>query len=203
MRQLTKSAVCGGLVAGLWRLCATRRYVTGNRRETLGKMEEEWGVLMFFLDSYKDDPERHKRTMEKLAIFGPMRNRRGAELKVMSAVEAKQPGQFTRGLREKESRSYWGTDTLMMSDTELAYGLGANGSTRRKLARSAGECVGVCVCTWRVCSLSRTQCQHQYGLSTPTRCHQLNPPPPFKRHTRLATVMHTVILSSLSSFCAL
>jgi hypothetical protein len=28
-------------------------YVTGNRRETLGKMEEEWGVLMFFLDSYK------------------------------------------------------------------------------------------------------------------------------------------------------
>jgi hypothetical protein len=57
-------------------------YVTGNRRETLGKMEEEWGVLMFFLDSYKDDPERHKRTMEKLAIFGPKRNRRGAELKV-------------------------------------------------------------------------------------------------------------------------
>jgi len=132
-----KSGVCDWLVdMGV----VTGRYVTGNRRETLGKMEEEWGVLMFFLDSYKDDPERHKRVMEKLAIFGPMRNRRGAELKVMSAVEAKQPGQFTRGMREKESRSKWGTDTLMMSDTELAYGLGANGSTRRKLARSAGEC---------------------------------------------------------------
>jgi hypothetical protein len=57
----------------------------------------------------------------------------------MSAVEAKQPGQFTRGMREKESRSNWGTDTVLLSDTELAYALGANGSTRRKLARSAGE----------------------------------------------------------------
>ena len=99
-------------------------YVTGNRRETLGKMEEEWGVLMFFLDSYKDDPDRHKRKQEQLAIFGPKRQRRGAELKVMSAIEAKTPGMFTRGVREKESRSYWGTDTLLLSDSELAYGLG-------------------------------------------------------------------------------
>lgn len=111
-------------------------YVTGNRRETLGKMEEEWGVLMFFLDSYKDDPDRHKRIMERLAIFGPMRARRGAELKVMSAVEAKQPANFTRGMREKESRSYWGTDTLLLSDTELAYALGRDGTTRRKLVGS-------------------------------------------------------------------
>eukprot|EP00854_Cymbomonas_tetramitiformis_P011146 gene11146-13168_t len=113
-------------------------YVTGNRRETLGKVEEEWGVLMFFLDSFKDDPERHKRKMERLAIFGPERSRRGAELKVMSAVEAKEPGYFTHGLRDKSSSKYWGTDTLQLSDTELAYALGRNGTTRRKLARAAG-----------------------------------------------------------------
>jgi len=113
-------------------------YVTGNRRETLGKMEEEWGVLMFFLDSYKEDPDRHKRVMERLAIFGPIRCRRGAELKVMSAVEAKEPGQFTRGVREHQSHKSWGTDTLLLSDTELAYALGRDGTTRRKLARAAG-----------------------------------------------------------------
>jgi len=101
-------------------------------------MEEEWGVLMFFLDSYKDDPDRHKRVMERLAIFGPIRNRRGAELKVMSAVEAKEPGNFTRNEREHQSRKYWGTDTLLLSDTELAYALGRDGTTRRKLARAAG-----------------------------------------------------------------
>jgi 1,2-phenylacetyl-CoA epoxidase PaaB subunit len=73
--------------------------------------------------------------MERLAIFGPIRNRRGAELKVMSAVEAKEPGNFTRNEREHQSRKYWGTDTLLLSDTELAYALGRDGTTRRKLAR--------------------------------------------------------------------
>ncbi|KAK3270284.1 hypothetical protein CYMTET_21309 [Cymbomonas tetramitiformis] len=112
-------------------------YVTGNRRETLGKMEEEWGVLMFFLDSFKDDRREH-RAIERLAIFGPERARRGAELKVMSAVEAKEPGCFTRGVREKRSQKHWGTDTLLLSDTELAYALGRGGTTRRKLARASG-----------------------------------------------------------------
>ncbi|KAK3268538.1 hypothetical protein CYMTET_22965 [Cymbomonas tetramitiformis] len=56
----------------------------------------------------------------------------------MSAVEAKEPGYFTHGLRDKSSSKYWGTDTLQLSDTELAYALGRNGTTRRKLARAAG-----------------------------------------------------------------
>merc|ERR550537_2046094 len=70
-------------------------YVMGARRETLGKIEEEWGVLMFFMNSHKGEKSR-SRDVEKLAIFGSKRMRRGAELKVMSAVEGKEPGYFTR-----------------------------------------------------------------------------------------------------------
>ena len=44
----------------------------------------------------------------------------------MSAIEAKKSGQFTRGVREKESNAFWGTDTLLLSDSELAYALGTH-----------------------------------------------------------------------------
>lgn len=49
-------------------------------------------VLMFFAD-YGSGTKRN-REYEKLAIFGDLRQRRGAELKVYSAVEAKCPGFF-------------------------------------------------------------------------------------------------------------
>merc|ERR1719333_533810 len=77
-------------------------YITGARRATLGAMEEEWGTLMFFMNK-AEDKGRGRGGSEKLAIFGNERARRGSELKVMSGVETKSPGFFTRNLREKSS----------------------------------------------------------------------------------------------------
>lgn len=107
-------------------------YITGTRRATLSCMEEEWGVLMFFMNR-KDDP-RGRGASEKLMICGPQRGRRGAELKVMSGVEAKSPGYFTKGLREKESSERgFDTDRIFFKDDELSYSLGKQGTTRKKL----------------------------------------------------------------------
>uniref|UniRef100_A0A7S1N3R2 K Homology domain-containing protein n=1 Tax=Eutreptiella gymnastica TaxID=73025 RepID=A0A7S1N3R2_9EUGL len=107
-------------------------YVTGNRRATLGRIEDEWGAFMLFMDK-KDE----KKATAKLAIFGIRRNRRGAELKVMSTVEGKTPGWFTRDTKEGVEDSEWGTDTFLFRGEELSYALGKEGSTKRKLARAA------------------------------------------------------------------
>lgn len=118
-------------------------YITGARRATLGNMEEEWGVLMFFMN--KRDANGGKGLggrdgrSEMLAIFGPERGRRGAELMVMSGVENKAPGTFTRGVREKTSdRRGFDTDRIVFKDDELSYALGKEGSTRKKLAVASG-----------------------------------------------------------------
>ena len=63
-------------------------FVMGRSGATLRSLEEEWGTLMFFART--DD--RSQRSDEKLCIFGGLRARRGAELKVMSVVEHKHPG---------------------------------------------------------------------------------------------------------------
>merc|ERR1712190_400808 len=76
---------------------------------------------------------------EQLAIFGDDRARRGAELKVMSSVEEKAPGHFTKGVREKTSdRRGFDTDRILFRDDELSYALGKQGTTRKKLAIAAG-----------------------------------------------------------------
>merc|ERR1719343_1656866 len=76
---------------------------------------------------------------EQLIIFGPARGRRGAELKVMSGVETKSPGFFTRGVREKtSSEKGFDTDRMIFKDDELSYSLGKQGTTRKKLEGAAG-----------------------------------------------------------------
>ncbi|CAK0835864.1 unnamed protein product [Prorocentrum cordatum] len=115
-------------------------YITGARRATLGSLEEEWGVLMFFM-SKNGDKGSGKRGggSEMLIICGPERGRRGAELKVMSGIENKNPGHFTRGIREKTSdRRGFDTDRFVFKDDELSYSLGKQGSTRKKLERASG-----------------------------------------------------------------
>lgn len=109
-------------------------YVTGNRRAALGGIEEEWGTLMFFMnkDGQSKGQSRGRGGSEQLAIFGSQRARRGAELKVMSAVETKSPGTFTRGVRGDEKG--FATDRMIFRDDELSYALGKEGSTRKKLA---------------------------------------------------------------------
>merc|ERR1719295_2312209 len=101
-------------------------------------MEEEWGVLMFFMNK-KGDGGGRKGHSEQLIIFGNARARRGAELKVMSSVETKSPGCFTRGVREKTSDTKgFDTDRLIFKDDELSYALGKEGTTRKKLEGAAG-----------------------------------------------------------------
>merc|ERR1740121_1502073 len=76
---------------------------------------------------------------EKLIICGATRDRRGAELKVMSGVETKTPGYFTKGVREKTSSERdFDTDRMILKDDELSYSLGKQGSTRKKLEGAAG-----------------------------------------------------------------
>merc|ERR1719343_1490834 len=78
---------------------------------------------------------------EQLAIFGDKRARRGAELKVMSSVEEKAPGHFTRGVREKFSdEKAFAIDRIVFKDDELSYALGKQGTTRKKLAL-ASACI--------------------------------------------------------------
>lgn len=73
---------------------------------------------MFFMETRMQRDGREARESareaggsEKLAIFGPRRGRRGAELKVMSAVETKNPGHFTAGAGRSLTDEPWGTDT--------------------------------------------------------------------------------------------
>eukprot|EP01062_Namystynia_karyoxenos_P065726 TRINITY_DN5958_c3_g1_i1.p1 TRINITY_DN5958_c3_g1~~TRINITY_DN5958_c3_g1_i1.p1 ORF type:complete len:806 (+),score=311.34 TRINITY_DN5958_c3_g1_i1:67-2418(+) len=115
-------------------------YVMGQKRQTLTAIEEEWGAMMLFLDDKERRDPRPGKDTETLAIFGPRRNRRGCELKVMSAVETKCPGYFTRDVHDCKSTDAWGTDTFHLRDDELSYVLGKEGKTRQKLAR-ASHCI--------------------------------------------------------------
>eukprot|EP00927_Polykrikos_kofoidii_P031138 TRINITY_DN267_c0_g2_i3.p1 TRINITY_DN267_c0_g2~~TRINITY_DN267_c0_g2_i3.p1 ORF type:complete len:602 (-),score=101.15 TRINITY_DN267_c0_g2_i3:87-1892(-) len=125
-------------------------YITGNRRATLSKMEEDWGVLMFFMNKGQ---ERGKGK-NLLIIFGPQRARRGAELMVMSTVENKMPGLYTRGVREKYSEiEGFDTERLIFRDDELSYALGKEGSTRKKLELAAG---GILQYVGHVCFIAGT-----------------------------------------------
>jgi hypothetical protein len=125
-------------------------FVMGRGGNTLRTMEEEWGTLMFFaLDTNTKE--------EKLMIFGKLRNRRGAELKVMSAVEHKLRKHFvddgqlklsTRLEGDQDSEGF-GIDTKLLGENEFSYALGSKGSTRRKLAAASGaviEYVGHLAC---------------------------------------------------------
>ncbi|CAK0884717.1 unnamed protein product, partial [Prorocentrum cordatum] len=98
---------------------------------------------MFFMNK-GEDKGRSRGSAEKLIIFGAERARRGAELKVMTGVEKKAPGQFTRGLREKTS-DYDGfdTDRLILKDSGREKGVElrdrqGGAATQKKLERAAG-----------------------------------------------------------------
>merc|ERR1719413_223773 len=87
----------------------------------------------------RGDSGKGRGGSEKLIICGPTRARRGAELKVMSGVETKSPGYFTRGVREKtSSEKGFDTDRMIFKDDELSYSLGKQGTTRKKLEGASG-----------------------------------------------------------------
>merc|ERR1719210_393072 len=94
---------------------------------------------MFFMNKREGGGKGRYGGSEQLIIFGNKRARRGAELKVMSGVETKSPGFFTRGVREKtSSEKGFDTDRLIFKDDELSYSLGKQGTTRKKLEGAAG-----------------------------------------------------------------
>ena len=62
-------------------------FVTGRQGSFLRMVEEEYCTIMFFVRLKGES--RRPRDTEQMAIFGERRGRRGAELKVMAAIESK------------------------------------------------------------------------------------------------------------------
>lgn len=81
-------------------------------------------------------------TSEKLLIFGDERGRRGAELKVMSAVEQKNPRRFSSLFTPEyvSDKPGFDTDRTLIGKEDFSYALGKDGGTRRKLAK-ASHCI--------------------------------------------------------------
>ncbi|CAJ1329153.1 unnamed protein product [Effrenium voratum] len=121
-------------------------FVTGRAGNFLRSIEDQWTTLMFFCEV--DKGRGRDKAFEKLAIFGTIRARRGAELLVLSAVETKVPGYFGNIRdevldrdRHRDATGTWSTDTMQFQDDELSYALGKQGGTRKKLERSSGAVV--------------------------------------------------------------
>jgi hypothetical protein len=121
-------------------------YVTGRGGQVLRNLEMEWKTLMFFGKTKGHDGEDGgDGGKERLAIFGDRRGRKGAELKVLSAVEHKCKGFFLDGETPKWNLDAdvpmgtdWATETKPLQRDEFSYALGRQGSTRKKLAWSSG-----------------------------------------------------------------
>mmetsp|Transcript_58688 Transcript_58688/g.104361 ORF Transcript_58688/g.104361 Transcript_58688/m.104361 type:complete len:927 (+) Transcript_58688:193-2973(+) len=121
----------------------TVSFITGKQGSFLRLVEEEWSALLFFLQVNPKNPPKDvdPNAKERLAIFGPERRRRGAQLKVMAAIEMKLPGYFTKTVGNSESAvEGFGTDTMIIKEEDYSYALGRSGATRKKLAR-ASSCI--------------------------------------------------------------
>mmetsp|Transcript_4407 Transcript_4407/g.7593 ORF Transcript_4407/g.7593 Transcript_4407/m.7593 type:complete len:771 (-) Transcript_4407:203-2515(-) len=120
-------------------------FIMGKQRSFLRIVEEEWGTLLFFLEVDPKNPLQYAdpARVERLAIFGPVRARRGAELKVLAAIAMKHSGHYAGFTDVGDTCSEevgFATDTLVIQDEDFSYALGKNGSTRKKLAQ-ASHCI--------------------------------------------------------------
>eukprot|EP01054_Gregarina_sp_Poly1_P003305 Gregarina_sp_Poly_1__3304@NODE_194_length_11600_cov_132_592994_g173_i0_p1_GENE_NODE_194_length_11600_cov_132_592994_g173_i0NODE_194_length_11600_cov_132_592994_g173_i0_p1_ORF_typecomplete_len801_score123_71KH_1/PF00013_29/0_055KH_1/PF00013_29/0_33KH_1/PF00013_29/1_3e02KH_1/PF00013_29/5_8e05KH_4/PF13083_6/27KH_4/PF13083_6/2KH_4/PF13083_6/5_2e02MOEP19/PF16005_5/1_5e03MOEP19/PF16005_5/0_38_NODE_194_length_11600_cov_132_592994_g173_i015623964 len=125
-------------------------------KEETGGGEERDGISTAGMNREMDDysvppkegePERQTYLAddgisEKLLIFGDERGRRGAELKVMSAVEQKNPRRFSSLFTPEyvSDRPGFDTDRALIGKEDFSYALGKDGATRRKLAK-ASHCI--------------------------------------------------------------
>uniref|UniRef100_A0A7S3NNQ1 K Homology domain-containing protein n=1 Tax=Aureoumbra lagunensis TaxID=44058 RepID=A0A7S3NNQ1_9STRA len=135
-------------------------FIMGRAGQTLRNMEDEWGVLMFFARTTLHGKQIGPTTQgaEYLCIFGELPARRGAEIKVMSAVEHKHPGYCIDSRNQlrainrvpgDEDLDGWGVETVLLTEENFRYALGTRGSARRKLATASGcivEYVGKLAC---------------------------------------------------------
>mmetsp|Transcript_48860 Transcript_48860/g.157821 ORF Transcript_48860/g.157821 Transcript_48860/m.157821 type:complete len:776 (-) Transcript_48860:116-2443(-) len=136
-------------------------FVTGTNGSHLRRLEEEWGVLMLFAEYTGSSVCPSSGSMgrgvapcrtETLAIFGPKRARRGAQLSMMQVVDEKLPGYFSDATRSKgelydppddsdDAPSGWGTLTMEVREAIMPYAQGKNASTRKKLMQASGAIV--------------------------------------------------------------
>merc|ERR1719487_1454100 len=90
------------------------------------------------------------KSTERLAIFGSKRGRKGAELKVMSAVECKEPGFYKDFDERTDPGDDFGVETEEFKNSdECSYALGKQGSTRKKIeaaSESVLQYVGNTIC---------------------------------------------------------
>ena len=110
-------------------------YVTGKSGRVLRSVEEEFGTLMFFGKLVGEESnEDGGQNVETLCVLGDRRGRRGAELKVMSAVEHKTPGFFVNEQAKLRARlkqpgdglgDGFGYDVFPFEEHEFSYALGA------------------------------------------------------------------------------
>ena len=125
-------------------------YVMGKNGCVLRAIEEEWGTLMFFGRPTTATSEgggggggvgTAEDGKERLMICGSRRSRRGAELKVMSAVEHKMAGYFVDGEKKLKNRldqvgdgegDGFGYDVFPFEGDEFSYALGAQVRARNK-----------------------------------------------------------------------
>ena len=106
---------------------------------------------MFFTGHGRDHHAQEKAATESLAIFGSLRSRRGCELKVLSAVESKEPGLAKMDFDENrvDGDDAFGSSYRVLASGDISYALGKRGATRKKLAAASGcivEYVGSTVC---------------------------------------------------------
>lgn len=115
-------------------------FITGRRGATLRQIEKECATLMTFCKTEADN--------EPLAIFGTRRGRLNAVLKVMSIVEGKHDGWFTKNDRDEHpalkllesdmADGDWGVTWVKLESKMIGYALGKRGETRMKLQVASG-----------------------------------------------------------------
>lgn len=128
-------------------------WVTGEKGKQLRKLEEDCGVVALFaeysgklLTSAGAGQEGIR--CETLAVYGPKRNRRAAQLAVMSMAEEKVPRFYSARMRS-EGETYdtqdadedWGTTTMEIAEAIMPYAVGKNACMKKKLSQSSGAAV--------------------------------------------------------------
>eukprot|EP00930_Biecheleria_cincta_P099455 TRINITY_DN91086_c0_g1_i1.p1 TRINITY_DN91086_c0_g1~~TRINITY_DN91086_c0_g1_i1.p1 ORF type:complete len:601 (+),score=117.06 TRINITY_DN91086_c0_g1_i1:74-1876(+) len=140
--------------------------VTGKSGGSLRALEDEHNVLLCFAEV---EGVSEKEGVGKLLIFGERRERRSAQLAIMSTVESKVSEYYLK-IWQKKGTTFddesdlvgdWGTSTKELgSGKEIAYAIGKGGSTRKKIAAASG-----CIVSYigDIAFLSGTRQQRNYA----------------------------------------
>jgi hypothetical protein len=111
-----------------------------NLLSLIKQIDEEYGVMSGYV--------QHPSESSFVVLFGQLRPRRAAELKLMATIEAKTKGFYSQRIVRNGSRicdEPWyvstpdfDTDTFPIPSADLSFALGQKGSMRKKLALASG-----------------------------------------------------------------